>query len=1062
MDKIIYTKFSNDRATQYMIATDIIAYDDQRIVRKRAASKEAIKHVLNANEQCKKLEKTLQNTGFVVNKIIGSGMDYVDFEYIEGQSFEQFLDQMLDEDDFQQLIESINSFYIELKKIDTVPFKNNDVFNLFFGMTEEIEGYESIPVGNVDLIFQNIIIDKDNKWNVIDYEWTFDCAIPLKFLMYRSIYLYVYGQSRRSCLIDKNLYQYFDISEKDIRIFSKMEDHFQSTIKAGHKNLGDYYHYMGKPGDNNAISVSQNERRNMVIYYDLGDGFNEQTKEEYTSHEVVINLPQEVKAVRIDPMSVDCMVRVERIKDDNNYSLDYSSNGELLNSGSYLFVTSDPYFEINNIPANCKYIDVSLKVTELSHFEEKEIIMYNDELNNKTNELNNKTNELNNITNELNNKTNELNNKTNELNNITNELNSKSNDLAAVYNSLSWKITKPMRSIGGAIYGFMRRHRVTSVFMDGMISLRHNGVISTYRRVIEFCFHPKPVMDEDYYELTKEQILMQKKYQFDYRPLISILVPLYNTPEDFLKEMIDSVVEQTYDNWELCLADGSDDNHSYVGDVCRQYIKDNVSIVYKHLDKNLGISENTNACLEMASGDFIGLFDHDDLLTQDALFEIVKRINEDDKVDVLYTDEDKYLYDSKKQSGSYVEPHYKSDFNLDLLRTNNYICHFFVVKKSIVDEIGGFRSEYDGSQDYDFILRCVEKANKIEHIDKILYHWRIHANSTASKPESKMYCYEAGKRAIQSHLKRMKIIADVEMTEHLGFYRVHYQISDNPLVSIIIPNKDEKNTLKKCIDSIVKKSSYDNYEIIIVENNSETAEIFQYYDEISDDKRIHVVYWKHEFNYSKINNFGVTKAKGNYLLLLNNDVEIITNNWIEEMLSNCQRKEVGITGAKLLYNDNTVQHGGVIIGLGGIAGHAFCGLDANHPGYFGRAYVQQNLSAVTAACLMVRREVFEEVNGLEESLRVAFNDVDFCLKVRSRGYLVVMNPNVKLYHYESKTRGMEDTPEKLKRFESEVRYMAENWTTILQNGDPYYNKNLTLVRGDFSVKGKDEVAPKYV
>lgn len=631
-----------------------------------------------------------------------------------------------------------------------------------------------------------------------------------------------------------------------------------------------------------------------------------------------------------------------------------------------------------------------------------------------------------------------------------------------VTNSLSWKITKPLRFLADGGAKLIRKSRITSVICDGMIYFCHNGLRSTFRRIKELYGRKKSVMTEEDFQLSSEEIERQRAVRFEYAPVISILVPLYNTPEKFLREMIESVKNQTYGNWQLCLADGSDDSHTFVEKICKGYCRKDSRIVYKHLEENRGISDNTNACIELATGDFIGLFDHDDLLTQNALFEIVKRLNEQEDIDAVYTDEDKLLYDEKNESSKYVEPHCKSDFNLDLFRTNNYICHFFVVRKTIVDQIGGFRKEYDGSQDFDFIFRCVEQARRVEHIAKILYHWRIHANSTAANPHSKMYCYEAGKRAIEAHLERRGIQAVVEMTEHLGFYRVKYPVKGNPLVSIIIPNKDEKATLEKCIHSILEKTSYDNYEIVIVENNSETEEIFHYYEELAADARIRIVHWKEEFNYSKINNFGVKQSKGEYILLLNNDVEVISENWMEELLSNCQRSEVGITGAKLLYPDHTVQHAGVIIGLGGIAGHAFVGMDANHPGYFGRAFVQQNLSAVTAACLMVSRAIYDEVSGLEETLKVAFNDVDFCLRVREAGYLVVMNPNVRLYHYESKSRGAEDTPEKQARFNSEVHYMAERWRGILENGDPYYNQNLTLLRGDFSMKGKDEVVPRYL
>ena len=362
------------------------------------------------------------------------------------------------------------------------------------------------------------------------------------------------------------------------------------------------------------------------------------------------------------------------------------------------------------------------------------------------------------------------------------------------------------------------------------------------------------------------------------------------------------------------------------------------------------------------------------------------------------------------------------------------------------------RTEYNGSQDYDFIFRCVEQARAIYHIPKVLYHWRMHSASTAANPESKMYCYDAGKRAIEAHLKRMRVEGEVVMTEHLGFYRVKYPVKGNPLISIIIPNKDEASTLDVCLRSIRERSTYKNYEIIVVENNSTNPDTFAYYDTLKKYQNLKIVEWLDLFHYPKINNFGISFAKGEYLILLNNDTEILTPNWIEELLSHCQRPEVGITGSKLYYPDDKIQHAGVIIGLGGIAGHAFSCQSRKDPGYFARAIVQQDLSAVTAACFMVSRAIYEEVGGMEEQLQVAFNDVDFCLKVRDKGYLVVYNPNVELYHYESKSRGLEDTPRKHARFEREVNFMKARWEKVLEKGDPYYNPNLTLVRGDFSPK----------
>ena len=547
----------------------------------------------------------------------------------------------------------------------------------------------------------------------------------------------------------------------------------------------------------------------------------------------------------------------------------------------------------------------------------------------------------------------------------------------------------------------------------------------------------------------------QRAEKLDYEPCISIIVPTYKTPEKFLKEMIDSVRNQSYENWELCIGDGSVTEDT-VKNVVESYQKKDKRIKMLCLSENLGIAGNTNAALSIATGDYIALLDHDDILAPDALYEVVKWMNEHykDETDVIYTDEDKVSFDLK----DYFEPHFKSDYNLDLIRSNNYICHLFVARKSIVDQVGGFRKEYDGSQDYDFIVRCIEQSKHVEHVPKVLYHWRCHPGSTAANQESKMYCYEAGKRAIEDHLKRMgEDDCQVVMTEHLGFYHVIYPIREQKKVSIIIPNKDQKEILERCIESVIQKTDYKNYEIIIVENNSTTNEIFEYYKTIEQRENIRVVIWKDKFNYSAINNFGVRYANGEYLLFLNNDIEVIRENWLSEMLANVQRKEVGIVGAKLLYPDNMVQHAGVIIGMGGIAGHPLSRHPADDCGYFARGIIQQNLNAVTAACMLTKKEVYEKVNGFEEKLAVAFNDIDLCLKVRKAGYLIVYDPEALLYHHESISRGKEDTLEKRNRFEGEVDYMAKKWKDVLEKGDEYYNPNLSLLSGNFELKKESEM-----
>ena len=583
----------------------------------------------------------------------------------------------------------------------------------------------------------------------------------------------------------------------------------------------------------------------------------------------------------------------------------------------------------------------------------------------------------------------------------------------------------------------------------GFRYLKHYGPKEFWIRLHER-FEPEEVPYGPWYEAyvpDESELEKQRKHRFTYEPLISVAVPAFCTPETFLIQMVESLLAQTYSNWELCIANGSPEDTVMKG-VLEQYMKKDSRIRVSELTENKGIAGNTNAALEMAEGEFVGLLDHDDLLAPNALYEVVRALEADRELDAVYTDEDKVT----TELDEHFQPHLKPDFNLDLLRSNNYICHFFVVRRSVVKKAGGFRQEFDGAQDHDFIFRCVETARKVGHIPEILYHWRTHKASTADNPASKMYAFDAGKRAIEAHLERTGTEGVVTHTPDLGFFRVKYPVQGNPLVSIIIPNKDEKETLKDCIESIRKKTEYENYEIIIVENNSTTEEIFQYYKELSQDPRIRLLRWKKEFNYSAINNYGVSHARGEYLLFLNNDVKIITPGWIKEMLGVCQRPEVGAVGVKLIYPDNTIQHAGCVIGIGGIAGHMFVDMPANRTGYLHKASILQDMSAVTAACMMMKRTAFEEAGGFTEKLSVAFNDVDLCLKVRKNKKLIVYDPYVELYHMESKTRGAEDSTEKVRRFQEEIEYMRCQWIDILKNGDPYYNKNLSLTKWNYSLR----------
>lgn len=582
--------------------------------------------------------------------------------------------------------------------------------------------------------------------------------------------------------------------------------------------------------------------------------------------------------------------------------------------------------------------------------------------------------------------------------------------------------------------------------LKGLRYLRKNGIKPFLHKVVK--------TDQTNYQkwfeankVSEAELEAQSLCKFEEEPKFSIIVPVYNTPLNFLRDMIQSVQNQSYTNWELCIANGSKDNKELNRELER-YARNDSRIKWIALEENKGIAGNTNAALALAEGDFIALLDHDDMLAPDALYEYVTALNENPEIDAMYSDEDKVDQDGKK----HFEPHFKSDLNMELLRTNNYICHFFAVRKSIVDQFGGFRSEYDGSQDYDFILRSVELSRAVYHCPKILYYWRCHMNSTAENPESKMYAFEAGRKAVQDHFNRLGMDVTTEMGVHLGWYRNVFHMAYHPRVTIMIPNKDHIDDLEKCLNSIYTKSTYDNYDVLIVENNSTEEETFAYYEEAKKKyKDLTVVTWEGPFNYSAINNFGAQYADGEYILLLNNDIEVITPDFLEKMLGLCMQKQTGIVGAQLYYGDDTVQHAGVIVGVGGVAAHAFAGTKRGEIHYMARNAVVQNLSAVTGACMLVKKSVYDEVHGLDEKFAVAFNDIDFCLRVRKAGYEVVYQPDAELYHYESKSRGYEDTPEKIERFSKEISRFNTIWEGFLEKGDPYYNPNFSLKHANYEI-----------
>lgn len=615
--------------------------------------------------------------------------------------------------------------------------------------------------------------------------------------------------------------------------------------------------------------------------------------------------------------------------------------------------------------------------------------------------------------------------------------------LDKIKGSIFWKLAKPARVVIN--YCIATKNRI---LCHGNPKGIAHKLLSKYREKKAIRIHGTGSFPSVAEREKEETTVFPKDVTF------SILVPLYNTPERFLREMIESVTAQTYGKWELCLADGSDDAHDFVGRICQEYRQKDSRIKYQKLVKNEGISGNTNECYKMATGNYIALFDHDDLLHPCVLFAYMQAICEKD-ADYIYCDEATFKGNSINHM---ITMHFKPDYAPDNLLANNYICHFSVFSRELLESGELFRSQFDGSQDHDMILRLTAKAKHIVHIPRILYYWRSHKGSVASSIDAKTYAIDAAKGAVADHLTKLGYRNfEIESTRAFAtISRIKYELTSRPLVSIIIPNKDHVDDLSRCVESIINLSTYDNYEIVIVENNSETAEIRTYYEEISRHPRVQVVEYKGDFNYSKINNFGVQYAKGEYLLLLNNDTEVITPDWMEELLMYAMRKDVGVVGAKLYYPDKTIQHAGIVIGLGAhrTAGHTHYRIPEANVGYMGRLCYAQDVTAVTGACMMVSKALYEELGGLDESFTVALNDVDFCLRVREKGFLNIFTPFAELYHYESKSRGSDKKDERALRYQQESDRFRVKWADALAKGDPYYNPNFSLDHSDFTVNWK--------
>jgi GT2 family glycosyltransferase len=627
--------------------------------------------------------------------------------------------------------------------------------------------------------------------------------------------------------------------------------------------------------------------------------------------------------------------------------------------------------------------------------------------------------------------------------------------LGRIYGSLGWKLIMRCRDVQDFLLPFRtRRRKIYDMFLRNSKIIFNQGFgiffkkakDQFYQRYLPKIFYKLWILK---YEPDRGQlrVMQEESKKWVVRPKVSIVTPVFNPNQYDLTQCIQSVLDQIYDNWELCLADGGS-NKPHVRKVLEKFSKADPRIKFVSLPENRGIVGNSNEGLKLANGEFVGFLDHDDMLAPFALYEVVKSLNSNPATDFFFSDEDKITPKGKYR----YDPYFKPDWSPDMLLSYNYACHFVVVRKKIIDEIGGFREGFDGSQDYDLILRITKKTSNIKRIPKILYHWRAAQTSVASDPKAKPYAYLAAKKAIKEYSEWRGYNVEVLDGVSLGAYRVKYAIKAPGRVCIIIPTKDKVQLLKKCVSSVLEKTDYPDFEILIVDNQSQEPATFDYFGSLKGEERIKVLNYNHPFNFSGINNFAAAATDAEYLLFLNNDTEVINSDWLTSMLEFAQREDVGAVGARLYYSNHTIQHAGLIIGILGLAGHAHRDFPGTSSGYKGRIKIIQNVSAVTAACMMVRKKVFDEVGGFDEALINAFNDVDLCLKIREKGYLIVYTPFAELYHHESISRGPDTTRAGLARFDKEVKIVKTRWKHVLDSGDPYYNPNLTLEKENFEIK----------
>lgn len=973
MKKVIFSKYSNERAREFAIRTDILEDEDHhRIVRKTACYPEGKQHIRNLMRWCEKLSEVYADTPISINRCVLTE-DGLEPEFVEGHTLEEELDEMLVLKDVPGCVQRLMKYIDAVRKAGSAQrFYMTEEFEKVFGQVILPGDLTSAMVTDIDMLVANVIV-ADNGWVHMDYEWTFEFPIPVNFVIYRMLMYYMEKGNLRAALRREDLYRYAGLTKQEISQYERMEACFQQYLLGDCVPLRSLYRHISA---GYVDFRSEEKRRQQAILSENAQLQAAQTGK--AAIEICIDTVEEAAGmVFIQGWAVSRALRPLAFTVCDNFGREWSIEEVRFmkrQDVNLSFDITDPDycagFRIRGRmqPVGGRKVK-SYSLTARDGVFEASLTIHADRLRIKNSRVGKKL--------------------------------------------LSWRDGKPRHEI-----------RYITPYEMGLFGERdkfHCGE----QRYDSFC----KIM-----ELTDAAKKEQQQTKFKEAPLISIGVRLNGAEAERLGQMLESVCAQTYSNWELWLVSEKED--ARVGKLLGKSYSQEKRIHYITAEE-IGC---LNTAFARAAGDYVMEIGQEDMLAPDALFEIVKLWDSIRNVDIIYTDEDSVDVTGK----IFTDPLLKPDYNLYMLRSMNYIGHGFAVKKEIVQKIGGMRKKLGKAQDYDFVLRCCEMAKEICHIPRVLYHCRAQAE-LKEEPSVIREQWDMGKEALMEHYRRMKVDAEVEWAQEQQTYRTKWKCKGLPKVSVIIPNMDHTEDLEKCIRSIADKTEYGNYEIIIVENNSQEKKTFSCYDKLLREyPQVRVLNWKDEFNYAAINNFAVRETDGEYLLFLNNDTEVISRGWMKEMLGICQQPQVGIVGAKLYYPDDTIQHAGVIIGLSGIAGHLFLGEPGKDNGYMARAGIMQNLSAVTAACMMTSRVAFTEVGGFDEKLKVALNDVDYCLKVVKSGRMVVYTPHAELYHYESKSRGLEDTPQKKARYDGEVQYFKERWAKVLEKPDPFYHPNLSL------------------